>query len=234
MIIRIGMAPRRIGTSFTEFQRHWREEHSAVAQQIPGLRGYVQNHSILDGAGRPLLPYPGFDACAETAFDDLAGMDAAFGSPTYQGAVRADEDLLIDKSRFFLLLCDRVVIDGGGAEDGIKLMTFMRAHPLVNGDKLRTLASGRYADLVKSAGAIRHVQLIPSLDLHVGRQPPSCELVECVWFETTQHALDFVNGSAGSEADDLLGGKVFGRERLLASARVVRELHTGTDQGAVG
>lgn len=228
MIIRIGMAPRRIGTSLTEFQRHWRQEHSAVAQQIPGLRGYVQNHNILDGAGRPLLPYPGFDACAETAFDDLASMDAAFGSPEYLGAVRADEDLLIDKSRFFMLLCDRVVIGASGAEtDGVKLMTFMRAHPLVNRDELLTLASGPYADLVKSARATRHVQLTPSPNMHAGRPAPSCELVDCVWFETTQHALDFVNGPAGSEADDLLGGSVFGRERLLAFARVVRELPTG-------
>lgn len=227
MIIRIGMAPRRVGSSLTEFQRHWREEHSAVARQIPGLRGYVQNHNILDGAGRPLLPYPGFDACAETAFDDVASMDAAFSSAEYLGAVRADEDLLIDKSCFFMLLCDRVVIDAGGAEtDGVKLMTFMRAHPLVHRDELVALASGPYADLVRSAHATRHVQLTPSADLHAGRQAPNCELVDCVWFETTRHALDFVNGSAGREADDLLGGKVFGRERLLASVRVVRELPT--------
>jgi uncharacterized protein (TIGR02118 family) len=228
MITRVGMAPRRIGSTFAEFQQHWRDEHGPVAEQIPGLLGYVQNHNILDADGRPLLPYPGFDACSEIAFDDLAAMDAGFASPTYQGAVRADEDVMIDKPRFFLLLCERVVIDDGGPEtEGTKLLTFMRSHPLSDRDQLLALASGPYVELVQRAGAVRHMQLIPSPELHAGRQAPNCDLVDCVWFETTEQALAFVNGAAGNEADNLFAGQVFGRERLLAKVKIVRELPPG-------
>lgn len=219
------MAPRAVGASLADFQRHWREEHAEAAEQIPGLRGYVQNHAVLDDAGLPLLPYPGFDACAETVFDDLTTMDAGFASPQYQQTVRADEDLLIDKPRFFMLLCERNVVYGAGGEtDGYKLMTFLRAHPLAGRDELLSIAAGPYAELVRAAGALRHVQLVPSPELHHGRGEPSCDLVDCVWFGDTEQAQAFVNGRAGADADYLLAGRVFGRERLLARARVVRDV----------
>ena len=231
MITRIGMAPRRVGTSFTEFQKHWSEEHGPVALGIPGLLGYIQNHAILDG-GRPLLPYTGFDACSEIAFDDVAAMDAGFASTTYQSDVRADEDVLIDKANFFMLLCDRVVIDGHSDTSGaVKLLTFMRSHPLVDHEALLEVTRGPYADLVQFAGAIRHEQLVPSLVAHEGRQPPNCDVVDLIWFRTTEQALAFVNGGIGSEVDTVLRGKVFGRERLLASVKVVRELPTDDDRG---
>jgi uncharacterized protein (TIGR02118 family) len=225
------MAPRRPGTTLSEFQRHWRDEHAEAALLIPTLRAYVQNHAVLDRNGRPLLPYPGFDACAETDYDDLAAMDAGFASPEYQQDVQADEAMLIDKSKFWFLLCERVVlVSGSPAADSVKLLTFMRAHPLADRKELLDVAGGPYADLVQVAGALRHEQLIPSPGAHQGRQAASCELVDSVTFSNAEQALDFVNGAAGHEADALLGGKVFGRERLLATARVVKALDENEGQ----
>ena len=68
MIVRVGMAPRMHDLTPAQCARHWRTEHADAARQLPGLRGYVQDHAVLRD-GRPLLPYPGFDVCAETAFD---------------------------------------------------------------------------------------------------------------------------------------------------------------------
>jgi len=225
MITRIGLAPRRIGTTLAEFQRHWRDEHAETALLIPTLRAYVQNHAILDGNDRPLLPYPGFDACAETDFDNLATMDAGFASPQYQRDVQADEATLIEKSNFWLLLCERVVFTSGiPATESVKLLTFMRAHPLAAREELLDVAGGPYADLVRAAGALRHEQLIPLPEAHQGRQAANCELVDSVTFANVEQAFDFVNGAAGNEADALLTGKVFGRERLLATVRAVKSL----------
>jgi hypothetical protein len=222
MITRVGMAPRRSGTSFSEFQQHWLGAHAEAALQIPNLRAYTQNHAVLDSAGRPLLPYPGFDACAETDYDNLASMEAGFASAAYRTRVRADEDLLIEKAKFFLLLCERVELNPGDPPPGaVKLMTFMRAHPLADRHRLLDLAAGPYAVLVGAAGALRHEQLIPVPEAHACGQPPNCELVDSVWFATTEQALAFVNGAAAVEADELLAGMVFGRERLLAIAHVI-------------
>ena len=219
------MAPRRPGTTLRQFQRHWRDEHAQAALLIPTLRAYVQNHAVLDRNARPLLPYPGFDACAETDYDDLATMDAGFASPEYQQDVQADEAMLIDKSKFWLLLCERVVLASGRPPaDSVKLLTFMRAHPLADRKELLDVAGGPYADLVQAAGALRHEQLIPLPEAHHGRQAANCELVDAVTFTNAEQAFDFVNGATGHEIDALLTGKVFGRERLLATARVVKML----------
>lgn len=225
MITRVGVAPRRAGMSIAQFQQHWRGPHADAALRIPNLRGYVQNHAVLDAAGRPLLPYPGFDACAETVFDDLASMDEGFASATYQRDVRADERELIDGSGFALLLCERRVLDARPApDDAVKLMTFLRTHPSCPREELLESAAGPYAEQAGTAGALRHEQLVPSAEAHAGRQPMACDLVDCLWFGTAAEALDFVNGERAAQAEQVLAGKVFGRERLLAVAEVVRPL----------
>lgn len=225
MITRIGMAARRAGSTLAEFQAHWRTEHAAAALLIPTLRGYVQNHAILDDHGRPVLGYPGFDACAETTYDDLAAMDAGFASPQYQQDVRADEAVLIDKSTFFLLFCTReLVFEDTVPEGSVKLMTFLRVHPMSNRDQLLEVARGPYARAVRSSGAVRHEQLVPQPEVHRDRQQAACELVDSVTFADTEAALDFYNGQ-GAEADDALwAGVAFGRERLLASPKVIKAL----------
>lgn len=225
MITRIGMAPRRPGSTLAEFQAHWRNEHANAALLIPTLRGYVQNHAVLDKRDRPVLPYPGFDACAETSFDSLEAMDAGFASRQYQDDVQADEAVLIDKANFFLLLCRRDVLFDDNPGDGtVKLMSFLRVHPLADRTKLLEVGWGRYAELVKASGALRHEQLVPMPEAHEGRQPAHCELVDSVTFTDTAAALDFVNGPGANEVDAVWAGVVFGRERLLVRPRVIRTL----------
>src|SRR5438132_12077737 len=129
MVVRVGMAPRPRGVSYEEFQAHWRGTHGPLVTGMPGLRRYFQNHAVLRD-GRPLLPYAGFDACAETEFDDLEAMHASFASPLYREAITADEQELIERARFSLLLAEREVRDDGGSpEAGVKLLTFLRVHP---------------------------------------------------------------------------------------------------------
>jgi len=223
MITRIGMAPRRPGSTLAEFQAHWRNEHADAALLIPTLRAYVQNHAVLDDSDRPVLPYPGFDACAETSFDTLESMDAGFGSREYQEDVQADEAVLIDKANFFLLLCRRDVLFGDEPDDGaVKLMSFLRLHPLADRDRLLEVARGRYAELVKASGALKHEQLVVLPEAHAGRQPAHCELVDSVSFADAATALDFLSGT--DETDAVWAGVVFGRERLLARPRVIKTL----------
>src|SRR5215475_6494143 len=112
MIVRVGMAPRESSLGFAEFQAHWANEHGTLAATLAGLRSYVQNHAVLAG-GRPLLPYPGFDACSELTFDSLEAMDEAFESDHYRQNVTADEKELIDRSRFSMMLTERRVLTAG-------------------------------------------------------------------------------------------------------------------------
>jgi uncharacterized protein (TIGR02118 family) len=158
------MAPRAAGLTPAECQAHWRTAHADAAQSLPGLRAYVQNHAVLRD-GEPLLPHPGFDVCAETEFDDLDAMDAAFAGEQYQGAIVADELKLIDKARFTHALCERRVVRKPSGR--VKLMTFVRGTPDPDADELLL---------------VRH-------DFHEGRPPAPFDAIEIRWFADADAAL---------------------------------------------
>ncbi len=94
---------RKDGMSVEEFQRYWRETHGPIAARIPGVRRYVQNHTLpeLYGTRHP----PTYDGAAELWFDDLESMRAAFASPENQAA-REDEKNFIDHSEAFLIIAE--------------------------------------------------------------------------------------------------------------------------------
>jgi uncharacterized protein (TIGR02118 family) len=82
--------------SVEEFQTYWRETHGPIAGRIPGLRRYVQCHTVpaLYGGQTP----PAFDGAAELWFDDLETMRSAMGSAEVKAALE-DEKNFIDHTR---------------------------------------------------------------------------------------------------------------------------------------
>ena len=72
-----------------EFSGYWKESHAPMAKEIPGLKGYVQNHALPDPEGNE-PPYAGF---AELYFESQEAMEEALG--TQQG-----EHLLADLPNF--------------------------------------------------------------------------------------------------------------------------------------
>lgn len=213
-LVRVGMAPRAAALGYEEAQHHWRTEHRDVALELDGLRGYVQNHAVLRD-GRPLLAYPGFDVCAETQFDGIEEMRAAFASDHYRRTVRADEAKLIDGSRFLLALTRRrVLIDGDPGEGTVKLMTFLRAASPPRGELGEVLA-GQYAAAAREASPLRHEQLIVEPAWHEGEQPPCCDAVDLLWFADAEAALAALTGPLSERAGWALAGHAFGAERAL-------------------
>src|SRR5438093_11006989 len=85
---------RRSDLSVDRFQAILRGEHATMAEGIPGLRKYVQNHVTLD----PNRRHPGWDAVVELYWDDWPSMEAAWATP--QGR-RSTEHLseFVDLSR---------------------------------------------------------------------------------------------------------------------------------------
>ena len=216
VLVRIGMAPRAPGLDFQAFQAHWASEHGALAGTLAGLRSYVQNHALL-ADGRPLLPYPGFDACSELAFDSLEAMDAAFDSDHYRQNVTADEHVLIDKSRFGLLLTERRVLeDGEPGEAAVKLLTFLTADPNAGAEALAEALAGPYRAASAAAGPLRHEQLVAIPGSHDGRLRPPTDAVDVLWFAAADEALGFLTSKAGCAAGYALAGRACGAQRLLA------------------
>lgn len=89
---------RKPGMSVEEFQRYWREVHAPIAARIPGVRRYVQCHTLpeLYRDGRT----PAFDGAAELWWDSLDALRAARRTPEALAAME-DEKNFIDHSRSF-------------------------------------------------------------------------------------------------------------------------------------
>lgn len=68
---------RKPGMPADEFREIVRGEHGAMAEAIPGVRRYVQNHVADD----PKRKHPGWDAVVELYWDDRPSMEAGWRSP---------------------------------------------------------------------------------------------------------------------------------------------------------
>jgi uncharacterized protein (TIGR02118 family) len=68
---------RRPDLPVERFREILRGEHARMAERIPGLRKYVQNHVEPD----PNRRHPGWDAVVELYWDDWTSMETAWATP---------------------------------------------------------------------------------------------------------------------------------------------------------
>ncbi len=73
---------RRPDVSGEEFHSILRNEHAALAERLPGLRKYIQDHVASD----PSRGHPGWDAVVELYWDDWPSMEAAWLTPEGQAS----------------------------------------------------------------------------------------------------------------------------------------------------
>ena len=103
MVKLIYMITRKEGLSVAEFQTHWRETHAPIAAAIPGVRRYVQCHTLPELYDSDQTPR--YDGAAELWFDDHASMLKAFGTEE-TAAAREDELKFIDHSKSFMIVTE--------------------------------------------------------------------------------------------------------------------------------
>ncbi|MDZ4278221.1 MAG: EthD family reductase [Dehalococcoidia bacterium] len=100
---------RKPGMPVEEFQRYWRQTHGPIAGRIPGLRRYVQCHTLPELYRRE--DAPAYDGAAELWFDDLDALREAMRSDEV-AAAREDERNFIDHSRSLLIVTEEKVVVG--------------------------------------------------------------------------------------------------------------------------
>src|SRR5687768_14788445 len=90
---------RKSGMTVAAFQVHWRTRHAQVVAKLPGLRRYVQSHTLPSGYRKGELVW---DGIAELWFDDTDALRALRGSAA-QNAVDADEERFLDRGAMKVL-----------------------------------------------------------------------------------------------------------------------------------
>ncbi|MBM3345218.1 MAG: hypothetical protein FJY55_01755 [Betaproteobacteria bacterium] len=216
MLSRFGCAPRKKDLTITQFQEHWRISHARVVSQLVGLKRYWQNHAVLRD-GETLLPWPGFDACAQIDAETMLDMDRAFLSEHYQVTVREDERRFISHAGFGMTLCECVLADGRTDGSGVRLLTFMRLAPMrapaalagaLLDDKRTGVAKGREVYLAITGAA-------------AGQRASLFDAVESLWFDNDAEAERQVRSIEEREHRVRLADSVRGCERLIARVNIV-------------
>jgi len=103
MVKMVAFFKRKPDMSVEAFHNYWRTTHAAVVVKMPGIRRYVQSHTLLSGYRKGELAY---DGVAELWFDDTQAMRALAGTKEY-AAVRADEPNFIDNAHPFPFIITR-------------------------------------------------------------------------------------------------------------------------------
>lgn len=109
MIKIVSVLKRKPGLSVEDFQRYWRNNHAPIVSRLPGLRRYVQSHTLLGGYRRG---QPAADGLAELWFDDSAALRALQGGPAL-AAVLADEPNFVNLRDFIQVYSEEHVIKDG-------------------------------------------------------------------------------------------------------------------------
>jgi uncharacterized protein (TIGR02118 family) len=81
---------RKVGLSAEDFRANLRRIHGTMAERIPNLRRYIQNHVTTDST----RPHPGWDAIVELYWDDRETMEAAWKSPEGVAATQHLEEFV--------------------------------------------------------------------------------------------------------------------------------------------
>jgi len=110
MIKAIYFFHRKPGLSVEDFQNYWSSAHADFVRQIPGLRGYVQCHTILSGYRRTTPPP--FDGVEEVRFDSIAELTAMETTPAVMSAMD-DLSNFIDTERLERIVTEEIVIKQG-------------------------------------------------------------------------------------------------------------------------
>ena len=109
MVKAVSFFKRRSGMSVEAFQAYWLTRHPDVVVRLPGIRRYVQSHTLPGGYRKG---EPAYDGIAEIWFDDTGAMRALAGTPAY-AAVEADEARFIERATMGLIITEEHVIKGG-------------------------------------------------------------------------------------------------------------------------
>jgi len=109
MVKLVAFLKRAPGMSKEEFERRWIKEHTRLARQLPGLRGYRINIAT-DRQPAGTGPEPIYDGTAELWWDDIDAMEAAFATDLgMRAGADADEFAGV---RIHLYTTEHVIVAG--------------------------------------------------------------------------------------------------------------------------
>ena len=184
MVKMVAFFKRKPGMSIEDFQSYWRTTHADIVVKLPGIRRYVQSHTILSGyrKGEPI-----YDGMAELWFDNTDAMRAQAGTPEF-AAVRADEPNFMDvASQGSIITEEHVIKDGPIPVDGVKNVEFVSHKPGMPIEDFQKHWREIHGPLGAAIPVVkRYVQSHTRLSIYQKGKTPLYDGVALTWFDSTQ------------------------------------------------
>ncbi|MEY2685482.1 MAG: hypothetical protein RJA09_2627 [Pseudomonadota bacterium] len=191
MHVRMGLLNKKEDWSSDRFRTYWREQHSKLASQLPGLKVYHQNH-VTDASQRGISYKRGpesVDGISQLWFDDPKGIDSAF-SETFGKQLMDDENHFIGHLR--IVTATPIEVIPPPPRTALKRMSFLRRRADVTAEVFAHEWNVRHAALVKTLpGVLGYRQ-----NLVTHRESPKGQVVGYedlpidgiveLWFENTE------------------------------------------------
>jgi uncharacterized protein (TIGR02118 family) len=196
---------RKPGMSVEEFQHYWREQHPAVVTRLPGVRRYVQSHTLPSsyGAGEPI-----YDGIAEVWADNTDSLRVMTRSPDH-AAVQADEARFIDRATMGVVIAeDHLVKDGPVPPDAVKSVVFLNRKPSLSVEEFQHHWREVHGPVAAQLpGLRRYVQSQTRRSAYEGGRNPTYDGVVLTWFDSTEAIRR--TAATGEYARVLADGAVF-------------------------
>jgi len=184
MVKMIAFFKRKPGMSVEDFQSYWRTSHADIVVKLPGIRRYVQSHTILSGyrKGEPV-----YDGMAELWFDNTDAMRAQAGTPEF-AAVQADEPNFMDvSSSGSIITQEHLIKDGAIPTDGVKNVEFVTHKPGLPIEDFQKHWREIHGPLGAAIPVVkRYVQSHTRLSIYQKGKTPLYDGVALTWFDSTQ------------------------------------------------
>jgi uncharacterized protein (TIGR02118 family) len=184
MVKAVSFFKRKAGMPVEEFQAYWRGRHPAVVVRLPGVRRYVQSHTLPAGyrKGEPI-----YDGIAELWFEDTKAMAALRGTGEI-AAVEADEAIFIDRGTMRLILTEEHVIkDGPAPPGGAKNVEFVTRKPGLGVHDFQRYWREVHGPLAAQIPMIRrYVQSHTRAAAYERGRTPAYDGVAITWFDDTR------------------------------------------------
>jgi len=184
MVTVLTFLKRKSGMPVEDFQRYWLTRHPAVVVRLPGVRRYVQSHTLLSAYGRG---EPAYDGIAEVWADDTNALRAMTRSPE-NAAVQADEAQFIDRDRMGVIVTEEhALVDVAVGPETVKAVEFLARQPgLPVDDFQRHWRESHGPLLVRIPGLRRCVLSATRRSAYEAGRTPAHDGATLMWFDSSE------------------------------------------------